>query len=94
MYYMRKGNKQDCIFDNTRISDRAKAYSKTQAIECYAYCGYERGATDQRTIDIENCVKWCENFNKEAEKTGCEQRIDVESFRQWITNMIMSDGKI
>lgn len=46
----------------------------------------------QRKIDIENCVKWCENFNKEAEETCCEQRIDVESFRKWITNMIMSDG--
>lgn len=73
------------------IEQRAKAYSKTQAIECYAYCGYEKGATEQRQIDIENCVKWCENFNKDAEKTGCIERIDIESFRQWITNMIMSD---
>lgn len=73
------------------IEQRAKAYSKTQAIECYAYCGYEKGATEQRQIDIENCVKWCENFNKNAEETGCIERIDVESFRQWITNMIMND---
>lgn len=75
------------------IAERAKAYSKTQAIECYAYCGYYKGATEQRQIDIENCVKWCENFNKQSEKTGCDFRIDVESFRLWITNVIMKDEK-
>lgn len=27
----------------------------------------EQDAIEQRQIDIDNCVKWCENFNKEAE---------------------------
>lgn len=40
------------------IEERAKAYSKTQAIECYAYCGYERGAIEQRDIDIERAWLW------------------------------------
>ena len=40
------------------IEERAKTYSKTQAIECYAYCGYERGAIEQQEIDVEKACKW------------------------------------
>ncbi len=40
------------------IADRAKAYSKTQVIQSFAYCGYERGATEQRDIDINKAAEW------------------------------------
>ena len=40
------------------IEQRAKAYSKTQAIECYAYCGYDKGATEQRDIDTNRAIEW------------------------------------
>ena len=81
------------------IEERAEAYKQKiqdeaslEGVEILApnayYAGYKQGASEQRAIDIENCVKWCEDFNHNAEMTGCEQRIDVDSFRQMITNMI------
>ena len=49
---------------------------------------YTRGAEDQMKANVENCVKWCEQFNRDAEVAGCEQRIDIDSFRMWITKML------
>lgn len=45
-------------------------------------------AIEQRKIDIENCVKWCKKFNEDGERIGCSQKIDVDSFREWIKDII------
>lgn len=48
---------------------------------------YMKGAIDQRKIDLQNCIRWCEDHNKEADSLGF-MRIDTDSFRQWIKKMI------
>lgn len=73
-----------------RAEDYASVFSRSEqhfAEECYI-----QGATEQQRIDIENCVKWCEEFNRSGVMIGDFTRIDVDSFRAWITNMICPKG--
>lgn len=61
-------------------------------IEAIATNSFLQGATEQQRIDIENCVKWCEEFNKNGERIGDNSRIDIDSVRMFITDIIMPRG--
>ncbi len=53
--------------------------------------GYFDGATEQREIDIDKFAKYAEDFNKYNEEIGISTRIDVDSMRMWVKNILYGD---
>lgn len=54
------------------IEERAKAYCKSKAIQSFSYCGYVKGATDQREIDATNALAClCKIICQDTEGEKC-----------------------
>lgn len=66
-----------------------KNYDLPLRATTHAHFAYIDGAKEQQKVDIEKFASYAEKFNKDCEKLGMEERIDVDSIRKWAANVIL-----